>query len=247
VPVLASPAAAAILGSAPAELFSLNLMGPFKVRFAGTLASTPALPSGGAFVVMALQTLPGFYGRPAPNRVLVTGSGIDDAQLTAVADKVIPGNVTTFRSTVLAALSGSPLQHGAALIIVLTIAATAAFGLLIVILGLALGSADRELTLARLTVMGHEQPTGLVIAEAMPAVLAAVIAGAACALVLPRLIGSSIDLSAFTGTGVPVQFQPDATAFALPAAAIILLALAALTAQTRTLRRHGITTMIRAE
>ena len=246
VPVLASPAAAAILGSAPAELFSLNLMGPFKVRIAGTLASTPALPSGGAFVVMALQTLPGFFGHPAPNRVLVTGSGIDDAQLTAVADKVIPGNVTTFRSTVLAALSGSPLQHGAALIIVLTIAATAAFGLLIVILGLALGSADRELTLARLTVMGHEQPTGLVIAEAMPAVLAAVIAGAACALVLPRLIGSSIDLSAFTGTGVPVQFRPDATAFALPAAAIILLAVAALTAQTRTLRRHGITGMLRA-
>jgi putative ABC transport system permease protein len=247
VPVLASPAAAAILGSAPAELFSLNLMGPFKVRIAGTLASTPALPSGGAFVVMALQTLPGFYGRPAPNRVLVTGSGIDDAQLTAVAGKVIPGNVTTFRSTVLAALTSSPLQHGAALIIVLTIAATAAFGLLIVILGLALGSADRELTLARLTVMGHERAAGLVIAEAMPAVLAAVAAGAACALVLPRLIGSSIDLSAFTGTAVPVQFQPDATAFALPAAAIMLLALAALTAQTRTLRRHGIITMLRAQ
>jgi putative ABC transport system permease protein len=247
VPVLASPAAAAILGSAPAELFSLNRMGPFKVRVTGIMASTPALPSGGAFVIMALQTLPGFYGHPAPNRVLVTGSGIDDAQLTAVADRVIPGNVTTFRTTVLAALSSSPLQHGAALIIVLTIAATAAFGLLIVILGLALGSADRELTLARLTVMGHERPTGLVIAEAMPAVLAAVIAGAACALVLPRLIGSSIDLSAFTGTAVPVQFQPDATAFALPAAAIMLLALAALTAQTRTLRRHGVTGMLRAQ
>jgi putative ABC transport system permease protein len=247
VPVLASPAAAAILGSAPAQLSSPNLMGPVKIRIIGTLSGTPALPGGGAFVVMALQTLPGLYGHPAPNRVLVTGAGIDDAQLTAVAGKVIPGNVTAFRTTVLAALSGSPLQHGAALIIVLTIAATAAFGLFIVILGLALGSADRELTLARLTVMGHERHTGLVIAEAMPAVLAAVIAGAACALALPRLIGSSINLSAFTGTGVPVQFQPDATAFALPAAAITLLALAALTAQTRTLRRHGITTMIRAE
>jgi putative ABC transport system permease protein len=247
VPVLASPAAAAILGSTPAELFSLYPMGPFKVRIAGTLASTPGLPGGGAFVVMELQTLPGLYGQPQPNRVLVAGSGIDDAQLTAVAGKVIPGNITTFRSTVLAGLTSSPLQHGAAVIIAATIAATAAFGLFIVILGLALGSYERELTLARLTVMGHERATGLVMAEALPAVAAAIIAGAACALVLPRLIGSSIDLSAFTGTGAPVQFQPDVSAFALPAAAIILLAIAALTAETRTLRRHGIADMLRAQ
>jgi len=247
VPVLASPAAAAILGSTPAELFSLYPMGPFKVRIAGTLATTPALPGGGAFVVMELQTLPGLYGQPQPNRVLVTGSGIDDAQLTAVAGKVIPGNVTTFRTTVLAGLTNSPLQHGAAVIIAATIAATAAFGLFIVILGLALGSYERELTLARLTVMGHERATGLVMTEALPAVLAAIIAGAACALALPRLIGSSIDLSAFTGTGAPVQFQPDVSAFALPAAAIVVLALAALTAESRSLRRHGIADMLRAQ
>jgi putative ABC transport system permease protein len=247
VPVLASPAAAAILGSAPAELFSLYPMGPFKVRIVGTLASTPGLPGGGAFVVMALQTLPGLYGQPQPNRVLVTGSAIDDAQLTAVANKVIPGNITTFRTTVLTGLNSSPLQHGAAVIIVLTAAATAAFGLFIVVLGLALGSYERELTLARLTVMGHERATGLVMAETLPAVLAAVIAGAACALVLPRLIGSSIDLSAFTGTGAPVQFQPDVTSFVLPAAAIVLLAVAALTAESRSLRRHGVADMLRAQ
>jgi putative ABC transport system permease protein len=247
VPVLASPAAAAILGSAPAELFSLYPMGPFKVRIVGTLDSTPGLPGGGAFVVMALQTLPGLYGQPQPNRVLVTGSRIDDAQLTAVANKVIPGNVTTFRSTVLAGLNSSPLQHGAAVIIAATIAATAAFGLFIVVLGLSLGSYERELTLARLTVMGHERATGLVMAEALPAVLAAVVAGAACALVLPRLIGSSINLSAFTGTGAPVQFQPDVTSFVLPAAAIVVLAVAALTAESRSLRRHGVADMLRAQ
>ena len=97
-----------------------------------------------------------------------------------------PGGVVTFRTAVLASLASSPLQHGAALIIVLTIATAAGFGLFIVILGLALGSAERELTLARLTVMGHERTTGLVLAEAMPAVLAAVVAGAVCAVALPR-------------------------------------------------------------
>ena len=114
------------------------------------------------------------------------------------------------------------------------------------ILGLALGSAERELTLARLTVMGHASDTGLVMAEAMPAVLAAVVAGAVCAVVLPHLIGSSIDLSAFTGTSAPVQFQPDAPRSACPPLGVVVLALAALAAEARALRRRGITGMLRA-
>jgi hypothetical protein len=211
------------------------------------VSSTPAQPGGGTFVVMPLETLPGPSGQPAPNMILVTGTSIDDRQLTAVASQVLPGNATTFRTAVLASLASSPLQHGAALIVVLTIAAAAAFGLFIVILGLALGSAERELTMARLTVMGHQRPTGLALAETMPAVLAAVIAGAVCAVALPHLIGSSIDLSAFTGTSAPVEFAPDALALGLPAAAIVGLALAALTAQGRTRRRRGITGMLRAQ
>jgi hypothetical protein len=116
-----------------------------------------------------------------------------------------------------------------------------------VILGLALGSAERELTLARLTVMGHERETGLVMAEAMPTVIAAMVAGAACALALPHVVGSSIDLSAFTGTNAPVQLQPDALAFGLPAAVVVLLALAALAAEARTLRRRGIAGLLREQ
>jgi hypothetical protein len=83
-------------------------------------------------------------------------------------------------------------------------------------------------------------------AEAMPAVLAAVVAGAVCAIVLPHLIGSSIDLSAFTGTSAPVLFQPDATALGVPAAAIVVLAVAALAAEARTLRRRGMAGILRA-
>jgi hypothetical protein len=84
-------------------------------------------------------------------------------------------------------------------------------------------------------------------AEAMPAVIAAMVAGAACALALPHVVGSSIDLSAFTGTNAPVQFQPDALALGLPAAGICLLALAVLTGQARGLRRRGITGRLRAQ
>jgi putative ABC transport system permease protein len=246
VPVLASPAAAAVLGRA-AQLFSAASMGPFTARIVGTLSATPALPGGGAFVVMALRTLPGQNGRPAPNLLLVNGSGIDQAQLSAVASRAIPDSAVTFRASVLASLAGSPLQRGGVVIITLTIAAAAALGLFIMLVGMALGSADRELTLARLVVMGYERPVGLVLAEGMPAVLAAVAASAACAAALPRLVGSAIDLSAFSGTGAPVQLQPDVISLGLPAAVIVLLAIAALAAQTRTLRRRGVTGMLRAQ
>jgi putative ABC transport system permease protein len=246
VPVLASPAAAALLGAGTTRLATLAAMGPVQVRVVGTLSSTPAQPGGGAFLVMPLETLPGPAGQPLPGTVLVSGAAIDRAQLTAVAGKIMPGNITTYRTSVAASLASSPLQHGAGLIIALTDLTAAAFGLFIVILGLALGSAERELTLARLTVMGHERAAGLVLAEAMPAVLAAVLAGAVCAVLLPRVIGSSIDLSAFTGTSAPVQFQPDVLALGLPAATIVVLAVAVLVAETRTLRRHDVTGTLRA-
>jgi len=147
---------------------------------------------------------------------------------------------------VLNSLTNSPLPHGAALIVVFTLAEAAVLGLLIVILALALGSAERELTLARLTVMGHERDTSLVMAEAMPAVLTAVVAGAVCAVALPHLIGSSIDLSAFTGANAAVLFQPNVTALVLPAAGVVVLAVAALATEARTLRHRGIAGILRA-
>ena len=246
VPVLASPAAAVLIGQKPTQLFSFYAMGPVPIQVAGTLSASPVQPAGGAWVIMPLETLPGQAGTPAPNLVLVTGSAIDEAQLTAVAGQWIPGGLITFRSQVLASLASSPLQHGAGFVIVFTYAAAAAFGLFIVILGLALGAAERELTLARLTVLGHGRATRLVMTEALPALLAAVLAGTACALLLPHVIGSSIDLSAFTGTSAPVEFQPDVPALVLPAAGILLLAAAVLATESRALRRHGVTGTLRA-
>jgi putative ABC transport system permease protein len=245
VPVIASPAAVAALGGTTARLFSAVALGPVTVRVAGTLSATPALPGGGGFAIMALRTLPGSDGHPAPNLILVNGSGIDQARLAAVVRRALPGSTITYRTAVLAQLASSPLQHGGDLIITLTIAAAAAFGLFIVLAGLALGSAQRELTLARLVVMGYERAVRLVLAEAMPSVLAAVVAGAACAVVLPRLLSSTLDLSGFTGTTITVQLQPDLAALALPALILILIAAFILVTETRALRRRGVTGALR--
>jgi putative ABC transport system permease protein len=242
VPVLASPGAAALLGHGSTQLTSLSPAGQLPVRVTGVLASTPAQPGGGTFIVLPQ---PNLAAVPA-NVILVSGPAIDENQLTALINRTDPGSTVTFRSAVLASLTNSPLPHGAALIVVFTLAEAAVLGLLIVILGLALGSAERELTLARLTVMGHERETSLVMAEAMPAVLTAVVAGAVCAVVLPHLIGSSIDLSAFSGSGGPILFQPNVTALGLPAAAVVVLAAAALATEARSLHRRGISGILRA-
>jgi hypothetical protein len=199
--VLASPAAQADLGGTAAQLTSPAAMGPIGVRVAGTVTSIPGQPAGSAFLVMEIQRLPGPLGVPAVNRILITGSGISTAAMSAVILRQLPGASTAFRSAALATLASSPLQHGADLILPLTIATAAGFGLFILMLGVALSAPDRALTLARLTVMGHERATGLVLLEALPAVVVAVAAGAACALALPPLVGSDLDLSVFTGPG----------------------------------------------
>jgi len=246
VPVLASPAEAASLGQAVAKITSVYAPGRISVRIVGQVASTPAQPTGGAFLIMPRQGLTGLGSLATDNMVLVTGSSINDARLSAVVANQMPGALIRIRSTVLSGLVNSPLQHGAVLVVTLTVAAATGFGLFILVFGLVLGSADRELTLARLTVMGHERPTGFVLAEVMPAVLAAVVAGAVCALVLPHLIGSALDLSGYTGAAIPVQLQPDLIALALPAAFFLLIAAAALVTETRALRRRGVTAMLRA-
>jgi putative ABC transport system permease protein len=247
VAVLASPSAAAALGRGVATLTSPPYLGPLRVRVAGPVHATPAQPGGnGAYLVVPLVRLPGAYGQPGPQTLLLTGTGIDLTRLSAVAKHYLPTASATLRSQVLAGLTGAPLQHGADLIMLLTVLAAAGLGLCTLVFGLALGAEERELTLARLTTMGHERPVALVLAEAMPAVLAAAAAGVACALALPGLVGSAVNLAVFTGQGTPVPLRPDWLALSLPVAVVLLLAAATLTAETRALRRHGVTALLRA-
>jgi putative ABC transport system permease protein len=247
LPVLASPAAAASLGGTTARLVSQVAMGPIRVRVAGLVSSVPGQPAGSAFLVTAIRRLPGPLGVPAVNMLLITGSGISTAAMSAVVARQLPGATVAFRSAALAALASSPLQHGAGLILPLTIATAAGFGLFILMLGVALGTADRALTLARLTVMGHARATGLVLLETLPAVVLAIAAGAACALVLPPLVGSALDLSVFTGSGVSVALRPDWISLGLPAVTVLVIAVAALATEAHRLSRRGVTGMLRTE
>jgi putative ABC transport system permease protein len=247
IPVLASPSAAAALGTGTVQLTSHELMGPVRVRVAGIVARTPAEPAGGMFVIMPIRTVPGVLGRPTPNLALITGTDIDRSRLSRLVANRLPPATIAFRSDVLNGLGSAPLQHAAALLMTLTAIIAAGLAVLNLVFGVTLGARDRALTLARLSVMGYERDTRLVLLMALPAVLAAFAAAAGCALALPALVSPALDLSVFTGPGASVTYRPDLAALGAPCLAILLLLGVALIAETSRSRRHGVAGLLRVQ
>ena len=248
VPVLATPDVAAMLGTGAATVRT-PVIQPVTIHVAGLLSSTPALPGIGSFLIAPIPALHGVSLPASPNVILLTGANIDQARLAAVLAADLPGAQATVRGQLLAQLTQAPLQHGVFAAFAMAIAASAVLGLTVLLLVLALGAASREQTLARLATMGlsARQRAWLVLLEVGPAVLAAAIAGAACALLLPGTLGPVIDLSAFTGAGTPVSFGPDALSVGLPAAGLAVLAALALAIEIRAGRRLGIAPQMRGE
>ena len=244
-----NPAAAALLGSQPVTLTAVQQSGSARIRVTRIVGNSPAVVNAAMpWAVIAwprgILDLPR-YEQPAVDQLLVTG-GVDRAALAKVLNQWLPGSNAYYRADTYSALHDSPLSRGAQQLMLLTVLAAAGLGLVNLILGLALGAADREVTIARLAVMGYQGENRLVIAETMPAILAASVAGLGCALVLPSLVGSALDLSVFTGSGTAVRLSPGFTALAVPAGVLILLALVTLITQTRLARHRGITGLLRA-
>ena len=243
-PVLVSPQAAADLGSDALTLSTRQAsLQPVRVRVAGVIASTPALPAGGAFVIMPLAAIKSAVTSPEPipvNEMLLTGESIDRARLTTVLRHALPDGVATFRSDVLSALTSGPLQHGAFTLFSLAVVVAAILGLAVMLLELALGAAERKATLARLATMGlgEGQRAGVVALEVLPAVITAAVAAWACALALPRVLAPDLDLSVFTKSSVAVKLAADAASFAVPLAGLAVLAAVALGIEIRSGRRR---------
>lgn len=252
-PVLASPDAAADMGSGVTTLtaFADADVSPVRVRVAGLLSATPALPGGGAFVIIPLSAMRVTANPAVPigfNELLLTGTHIDKARVRAVVrDMVGPFGLVTFRSDLLNSLTTAPLQHGTFLLFALALAVAAGLGLAVMLLELALGAAEREETLARLATMGlaEGQRARVVALEVLPAVAAAAVAAWTCAVALPRVVGPAIDLSVFTGSSAAVVLSPDAASVGVPIAGLLALAAAALAIEIRSAPRP-VTDILRA-
>jgi putative ABC transport system permease protein len=245
VPVLASAQAAASLGGPAGSTISAQEGLPaLRVQVSGELRSTPALPAGGSFVVLPMSAIRGVR-EPPPNLMLLTGPSIDLTALHAAVQATTPGAVITTRSLALAGLTEAPLQQGTFLLFTLAIAYAAVLALAVMLLGLALGTADRELATARLATMGltEGQRVRLVALEVIPSIVAAAVAAAVCAIALPRLVAPAIDLSVFTHSQTPVPLRPDFASFILPLAVLLAITIVALAYEIRSGRGRGITVM----
>jgi putative ABC transport system permease protein len=239
VPVLASPAAAAVLGHGSNQVAIGN--GQLSMRVVATLRSTPALPGTGSFVLLPLWAEQHTPFPPAPTLMLVTGPHLEGHALTAAVNRTVPGAAVTFRSQVLASLANAPLQHTAGTLFGEGVGLAAGLAAVILLLGLAMGAQARAHALARLRVLGfgRGQSRLLLAAQTLPQVAAAVLAGLACAWLLGPLIGPDLELSVFTGSAASVPVSPDYLALGLPAAVLLVLAAAALTVQASRAARPG--------
>ena len=165
--------------------------------------------------------------------MLVAGPRLDAARLSAVVRRALPGGSVTLRAAALAALTAAPVPQAAQAALAQGMAAAAGFGALVLLLSLLLGARTREMTLARLATMGLRrwQAQLLLAAETLPPVVAAAVGGVACAWPLAPLVGPSLNLAAFTGTGSAVVVAPAAFPLAASAAGLVLAALLVLAAQ----------------
>ncbi len=173
---------------------------------------------------------------------------VDHGRLRAAVHRVLPGGTSvSYRSAVLAGLTGADLQRGAYVTFAESAGAAAGFGAVIMVIMLALGARSRELTLARLFTMGlsRGQARLVVAAEALPAIVAAAGGGAVCAWVLVPLLGPGIDLSPFTGSAARVPVRADFAVIGYLAAGLVALALLILFAQAAATRLRGVSRALR--
>jgi putative ABC transport system permease protein len=212
---------------------------------AGGLGSLVGVTPGGQFAVLPRWAL-GARAPPATAMALV-GQRLDTAALIATAHRDVPGSRVTLRSQVLAGIAGAPLPHGGFVTFAQGAGAAAGLSLLVLALTLVLSARSREMTLARLATMGlgPGQSRRITVVEVMPAILAATVGGAACALALVPLVGPSVNVAAFTGTAVVVPLRANVMAIVATAAGLIVLAWVTLAVQSRLARGRGTTQALR--
>ena len=238
VPAVATAAAAQAVGTTPASVNvggnSVNLGGStITIQLAGrtgipSVPGAPGVPAGVVVIVPPQASSP-----IVPNVMLVAGPGLDAARLSAAVSAALPGASVTLRATALAALTTSPVPQAAQTALTQGMATAAGFGALVLLLSLLLTAWTRDMTLARLATMGLRrwQAQLLQATETLPPVVAAAIGGVACAWLLVPLVGPSLNLAAFAGTGSAAVVTPAVVPLAGSAAGLVLAALLVLAVQ----------------
>ena len=207
---------------------------PVRVRIAGQapVSSVISAVIGAQYLVLPRSAL-GASAEP-PTVMLVVGAHLNVRDLTRAVRLLPPGTSLRLRRQVLTGLQDAPLQRNAYVAFAIGSAVAAVLSLLVLLLTLVIGARSRQQTLARMSTMGLSRSQGRLLAmlEALPLILAAVVGGAGCAVLLAPLVGPALDLSVFTGTSGTVPIQVEYAVLAAVAVGLGLLAMITLAVQT---------------
>ncbi len=230
VTAVATAAAAQVVGTAPTALTVGSSSVTVKLTRSGRIGGVPGVAGDEVVMVPQQAAAPGPF---EPNLLLVAGSGLNGARLTAAVARALPGASVTLRATALAALTTAPVVQAAQTALTQGLATAAGFGALVLLLSLLLTAQTREITLAALATMGLRrwQAQLLLATETLPLVVAAVVGGVACAWLLVPLVGPSLNLAALSGTGSAVTVTPAPFPLVGSAVGLVLAALLVLAAQ----------------
>lgn len=243
-PVLASPGVAADLAGAGTQQL-ITRWGTLTVRPAGVLDATPAA-NGVNYLVLAR---PASARGATANLLLAEGPVNGPALRRAVAATAHGTGVdVSLRADAVRALDRQPLQSGARGLYLAAVLVAAALALLAVVLSLLQAAPARSALLARLRTMGltRRQGYALVLTEALPTVVLALLAGVGVGAAETPLLGRSVNLGAVVGAGGDARLGTSVTALLLPAAALLLLTVAAVVAEAAVLGRRQISAQIKA-
>ncbi|MFJ6387398.1 ABC transporter permease [Streptomyces sp. NPDC091972] len=224
VPALASTATARTYGTRPFPVL-LPDGSSVTVRITTVLDRTPAV-AGPDFLVVNRAALNPAMSRPTT--LLLTGKGLDGAALRKTAPRAASVHL---RSEERRRYAGSPLQTGAEGVYATAVAAGTGYAVLALLLSLLRTAPERTALLARLRTMGLTRAAGrrLLILESLPQAVLAALGGVLTGWATVHLLSPGIDLTAIAlpaaetaSTGA--RLRTDALSLAIPATAVLLLA-----------------------
>ncbi|GIJ29139.1 membrane protein [Micromonospora qiuiae] len=236
----------------------------YEFHVAGVVDGFPGVGLGvGRFVVLPWQALPEYEFTPIiPNRYLIAGDDIDRVRLLEVADDAqrrrqsavlgvevtrpqVPAGLETWR-----AYREGLEQTGANEVLTLAFTAGAAGGTALAVLAVGFAvladATGRGRMLSRLRTLGLPAAHGrrLLVYELVPLVVVAAVTGAVVGVALPRMLGSTLGLSAFA-PGVPIRDHLDPLVVGGVLAMVVLGLMVGLLAETLANRRMRLGEVLR--
>ncbi|MGW0417358.1 ABC transporter permease [Streptomyces sp. NPDC003015] len=223
-PALASTATARTYGTRPFPVL-LPDGSSLTVRITTVLDRTAAV-TGPDFLVVNREALSPEMARPTT--LLLTGKDLDGAALRRAAPEAASVHL---RSEERERYVDSPLQTGAEGVYATAVAAGTGYALLALLLSLLRAAPERTALLARLRTMGLTRAAGrrLLILESLPQAILAALGGTLTGWATIRLLSPGIDLTAIAlpsaePSSPASELRTDTLSLAIPATAVLLLA-----------------------